>query len=36
MQTLKHALHDIEQLRIRKALQIYLLMILRDILVASE
>ena len=36
METLKHALSDIEQLRIRKALRIYLLMILRDILVASE
>ncbi len=36
VETLQHALCDIERLRIRKALRSYLLMILRDILVASE
>ena len=36
VETLKHALSDIEQLRIRKALRIYLFMVLRDFLVASE
>ncbi len=34
--TLKHVLSDIEQFRIRKALHLYLFMILRDILASAE